>query len=260
MKRTAMTPTKTNELSGQVAVVTGSSGGIGRAIALELAAAGADVLIHTGHDRAATNQTSAEVARLGRQAHVLLADFHSEQAVAEFGAAAWNWRGAVDVWINNAGANILTGENRELDFQKKLQRLWQVDVLATIQLSKTIGEKMKLRGHGAIVNIGWDQVETGMAGDTGELFAATKGAVMAFTRSLAKSLAPQVRVNCVAPGWIKTAWAEHASDKWQQRAEQESLLQRWGTPEDVAKAARFLASPSAEFLTGQIIAVNGGRQ
>jgi 3-oxoacyl-[acyl-carrier protein] reductase len=97
-----------------------------------------------------------------------------------------------------------------------------------------------------------------MAGDSGELFAATKGAVMAFSRSLAASLAPQVRVNCIAPGWIKTAWGQRASDDWQQRAKRESLLGRWGTPEDVARVARFLCGPSADFLTGQVIAVNGG--
>jgi len=82
--------------------------------------------------------------------------------------------------------------------------------------------------------------------------------VMAFTKSLACSLAPEVRVNCLAPGWIKTAWGEHASECWQERARRESLLQRWGTPEDVARVARFLASPAAEFITGQVIPVNGG--
>jgi 3-oxoacyl-[acyl-carrier protein] reductase len=117
---------------------------------------------------------------------------------------------------------------------------------------------MKARGQGVILNIGWDQADLGMAGDSGELFAATKGAVMAFTRSLAASLAPQVRVNCIAPGWIKTAWGEHASAAWQERAVQESLRGRWGTPEDVAAVARFLASPAADFITGQVIHVNGG--
>jgi 3-oxoacyl-[acyl-carrier protein] reductase len=126
-------------------------------------------------------------------------------------------------------------------------------------LSQLIGKTMHDRGRGVIINMGWDQAETGMAGDTGELFATAKGAVMAFTRSLAKTLAPEVRVNCLAPGWIKTAWGESANPAWQRRAQQESLLQRWGTPEDVAKAARFLASPAAQFITGQIIAVNGGR-
>ncbi|HEY2839182.1 MAG TPA: SDR family oxidoreductase, partial [Pirellulales bacterium] len=73
-----------------------------------------------------------------------------------------------------------------------------------------------------------------------------------------KSLAPTVRVNCLAPGWIKTAWGEQASEYWQQRAQSESLLRRWGTPEDVAKTAAFLVSPAAGFITGQIVAVDGG--
>jgi 3-oxoacyl-[acyl-carrier protein] reductase len=106
--------------------------------------------------------------------------------------------------------------------------------------------------------MGWDQAETGMESDSGQLFAAAKGAVMAFTKSLALTLAPEVRVNCLAPGWIKTAWGETASQTWQERAVRESPLERWGTPEDVARAARWLASPAADFLTGQIIRVNGG--
>ena len=106
--------------------------------------------------------------------------------------------------------------------------------------------------------MGWDQAETGMEGDSGEMFAATKGAVMAFTRSLSLSLAPEVRVNCLAPGWIKTAWGESASSEWQDRAVRETPLRRWGTPEDVAQAARFLVSPKSSFLTGQVIRVNGG--
>ena len=97
-----------------------------------------------------------------------------------------------------------------------------------------------------------------MAGDSGELFAAIKGGVMAFTRSLARSLAPEVRVNCVAPGWIKTQWGQGASDQWQRRAANESLLGRWGTPEDVAGMVRFLVSSQATFITGQTLNVNGG--
>ena len=81
---------------------------------------------------------------------------------------------------------------------------------------------------------------------------------MAFTRSLALSLAPTVRVNALAPGWIKTAWGEGASPAWHDRVLRETPLARWGTPEDVAQAACFLVSPGAAFLTGQIIRVNGG--
>ncbi len=108
------------------------------------------------------------------------------------------------------------------------------------------------------MNIGWDGAERGMAGEGAELFAVAKGAVMAFTRSLAQSLAPEVHVNCVAPGWIKTAWGEGADERWQKRAEEESLSGRWGVPEDVARAAVFLVSPAAGFVNGQIVEVNGG--
>ena len=81
---------------------------------------------------------------------------------------------------------------------------------------------------------------------------------MGFTRSLARSLGPAVRVNCVAPGWIRTAWGAGASELWQQRAVRESMLGRWGEPEDIAATVRWLVSPEAAFVTGQIIAVNGG--
>src|SRR5262249_47189532 len=146
------------------------------------------------------------------------------------------------------------------DFDRKLEQLWRVDVGATIRLSRTIGQKMKQRGSGVILNMGWDQADAGMAGDSGEKFAALKTTRIALSPPLAQSPAPQVRVNCLAPGWIKTRWGENASDYWQQRAESESLLKRWGTPEDVARTARFLASPAAAFITGQVISMNGGRQ
>lgn len=246
------------ELAGLTAVVTGSSSGIGRAIALELASAGAALVVHARRSPQAADEVAAAIGAAGGQAQVLLADLADEAAWAALVERAWAWRGGVDVWINNAGADVLTGEAARWPFQRKLDALWRVDVTGTIGLSRLVGARMKARGAGVILNIGWDQAETGMAGDSGELFAAAKGAVMAFTRSLARSLAPQVRVNCLAPGWIRTAWGQRASDDWQTRACREALLGRWGTPEDVARTARFLVSPQAGFLTGQIVAVNGG--
>ena len=165
---------------------------------------------------------------------------------------------------NSAGAVTAAGKLSDfaglLFFPLFLQALWEVDVLATLDLSRNLGQRMKERtGRGGVIlNIGWDQAEHGMAGDSGEMFAAIKGAVMAFSRSLAQSLAQQVRVNCLAPGWIRTAWGESASDYWQARATRQALAGRWGTPEDVARAAAFLASPAADFITGRVLNVNGG--
>ncbi len=257
-------------VTSRCAVVTGASSGIGRAIAVELARGGADVLVHARRSREAAEETAEQVRALGREATVVLCDLRDPAEHERLVDAAWSWR-PVDIWVNNAGADVLTGGAAQWPFEQKLEELWRVDVVATMRLARLAGARMKSAalGHASnvpgrletdptIINIGWDQAAEGMAGDSGELFAATKGAVMAFTRSLAKSLAPEVRVNCIAPGWIRTAWGRRASAAWQERAVAESLLGRWGTPEDVARVARFLASPDAAFITGQILPVNGG--
>jgi 3-oxoacyl-[acyl-carrier protein] reductase len=240
-----------SELRGMTAVVTGSARGIGRAIALELAAAGAQVVVHGRVSADAAAEVCREIEKLGRASEVILCDLADSDQRRQLVERAWKWQGSIDIWVNNAGA-------ASWSFDEKLRQLWQVDVLATVELARLVGRRMKQRGRGVLLNVGWDQAEQGMAGESGELFATVKGAIMAFTRSLAQSLAPEVRVNCLAPGWIKTGWGEQASESWQRRATQDALLQRWGTPSDVARVARFLASPAAAFVAGQIVAVNGG--
>jgi 2-amino-4-hydroxy-6-hydroxymethyldihydropteridine diphosphokinase len=246
------------ELQGRRALVTGSTSGIGRAIALELASTGADVLVHGRRSRQAAEETAATIKQHGVRSEIILADLRDAEACKKLAAEAWQHWNGLDIWVNNAGADTLTGEAARWSFERKLQELLAVDVMATMILSREIGQRMKAAGRGVLINMGWDQAETGMEGDSGQLFAASKGAVMAFTRSLALSLAPEVRVNCLAPGWIKTAWGKTASAFWQERAVREAPMGRWGTPEDVAKVARWLASPAAAFVTGQIIRVNGG--
>ena len=246
------------ELASRRALVTGSTSGIGRAIALELAAAGADVIVHGRRSRKTAEETVAQVALAGVRGEIRLADLSDANACQRLVKEAWECWGGLDVWINNAGADTLTGEAASWPFERKLRELLTVDVMATMILSRDVGRRMREARGGVILNMGWDQAETGMEGDSGELFAASKGAIMAFSRSLALSLAPSVRVNCLAPGWIRTAWGEGASRHWQERVRNETTLHRWGRPEDVAAAARWLVSPAAEFLTGQTIRINGG--
>jgi NAD(P)-dependent dehydrogenase (short-subunit alcohol dehydrogenase family) len=250
--------THRRELAGQNAVVTGSTSGIGRAIALALADAGANVIIHGRRCRETAQALAAECRQKEVNSDCILADLRDAKECAAAVAFAFGLWQSIDIWINNAGADTLTGEAAQWTFERKLQELWAVDVRATMLLARDAGERMKRQGHGVILNMGWDQADTGLEGDSGQLFGAAKGAVMAFTKSLALSLAPQVRVNCLAPGWIKTAWGEQASRAWQERVLEETPLARWGTPDDVAQTARWLVSPAAQFITGQVIRINGG--
>ncbi len=248
---------RTKVLSGLRAVVTGSTSGIGRAIALKLADAGADVFVHGYRSKEALERTIGELRAHGSDANGMLADLRDPNECKRLATGAWSNQG-VDIWVNNAGADLLTGDAPGWPFERKWAELMAVDVTATMSLSRSIGERMAAVRGGVILTMGWDQAETGMEGESGQLFGTAKAAVMAFTRSLALSLAPKVRVNCIAPGWIKTAWGESASPTWQERVRQETPLARWGLPEDVADAALWLVSPAASFITGQTIRINGG--
>ena len=244
-------------LQGQRIVITGSSSGIGRAIALECAAAGADIVVHCHRSLRQAHEVADAAGQHGVQALVLAADLSSAAQQQEFARACFE-SGPVTAIVNNAGADLLTTPLRDATFSQKLLLLLQTDVTATIELSRIFGGRFRESGGGSVLNVGWDQADRGMEGDSGELFAAAKNAVMGFTRSLALSLAPQVRVNCVAPGWIRTAWGAGAGEYWQQRVVSETPLRRWGEPQDIASLARFLLSDQSSYITGQVINVNGG--
>lgn len=244
-------------LEGLKTLVTGSTRGIGKAIARAFAAAGAHVIVH-GRKSVSAAAVAAELASAGAKTQALAGDLSNPEFGLQLLVSSWDTWGGLDVLVLNAGVDTLTGPAAAWPFERKLAELLAVDVTANVMLARAAGQRMLDQGHGVILTMGWDQAETGMEGDSGQLFAAAKGAIMAFTRSLAVSLAPAVRVNCIAPGWIRTAWGEGASKTWHDRVERETPLRRWGTPEDVAGTAVWLASPDASFVTGQIVRVNGG--
>jgi len=248
----------TAEFAGKTAVITGSTSGIGKAVACELASAGAAVVLHGAHRRRALENLARRLASQGVAVLPLMADFSLPADRRLFLDSVCKWRPSIDILVLCAGADILSPPLVHASFDDKLHALWQVDVLGTIELSREIGLRMKHRGRGLIITIGWDAAFRGMETDSAQLFAAAKGAVMAFTLSLAHALAPHVRVLCIAPGWIRTAWARSASAVWENRARLQSLRRRWGQPHDIARIVRFLASPAADFLNAQIIPVNGG--
>jgi 3-oxoacyl-[acyl-carrier protein] reductase len=154
---------------------------------------------------------------------------------------------------------VLTGEPAAWDWERKLDHLLAVDLKGTIACSYAAGEVMRGQERGGtIVNMSWDHVVTGMAGDDPQLFSAVKGGVLAFSKSLARRLAPEVRVNVLCPGWIETRFAEEADRDFYRSVADSTPLKRWGRPQDVAAAALYFASPAAAFVTGQAINVNGG--
>lgn len=244
--------------SGAWAVVTGASSGIGKATAMTLARAGWNVVVHYHQSRESAEELADAIRSLDRAAALVAGDLGAPGGPETIVERAWFATGGVDAWIQNAGADVLTGENARLPFEDKLDLLTRVDLWGTVLTCRAAGRRMRERARGTIVTIGWDQASTGMEGDSGELFTAIKGGIAAFTRSLAKTLAPRVRVNCVAPGWIQTAWGRQASEHWQNRAASEALLRRWGKPDDVAAAIEYLVSDRASFITGQTLHVNGG--
>jgi 3-oxoacyl-[acyl-carrier protein] reductase len=242
-------------LAGLRTVVTGASSGIGRAIAVAFASAGARVGI--AFNRSA-DAARALAGALGDREHPLLqADLSTAEGCAAIVNDAFAALEHVDVWVNNAGADVLTGEARRWSIERKLDVLLDVDLKSTIRCSQLVAARMA--PGGCILNIGWDHATIdGMAGENPELFAAVKAGVLGFSKSFARSVAPDIRVNVLCPGWVETAYGEGVDRAFYDKVAAGTPMRRWGTPEDIAAAAVWLASPAAAFITGQAINVNGG--
>ena len=247
------------QLKGKVVLVTGASSGIGKAIAVTCARAGADVALTYRGNADGAEATASEIRALGRRAEVCRTDVSREADIASLVASLGGWFPRVDVWINNAGADILTGRGGRLSRIEKLDLLLAVDVRGTALASWAAVDLMRSQGTGGVIlNTSWDHVSFGMEGENPILYSAAKGAIMSFSKSLAREVAPEIRVNILAPGFIDTAFGQESGDAWRREVESRTPLRRWGTPDDIAAAALFLASDEARFLTGQMLMVNGG--
>ena len=249
----------TPSLAGMRVFVSGGSSGIGRAIAVAAARAGADVALSYRSNERGARDVAREVETLGRRARILRLDLADTAAVSALSGAIRTALGGVDAWITNAGADVLTGPSASLPATEKLDLLMRVDLRGTVLACWQAAELMAAQENGGvIINMSWDHVLVGMPGLEAQLFSAVKGGVLAFSKSLARTVAPRVRVNVLAPGWIETAYGTEVDETIRRQVVASTPLERWGTPDDVANAAVYLASPSASFVTGQTMLVGGG--
>ena len=243
------------DLTGPVALVTGAGRGIGRAIALSLAAAGADVAVNDFAGEEACAAVVAEIGALGRKGLVVMGDVSDEQQVTAMVERAEAELGPLAVVVNNAG---ITRDNVVMmmdpaDFDSVIA----THLRGTFLVSKAAARKMFRRRAGCIINLASVVGRRGNAGQAN--YAAAKAGIIGLTRSLAKELGARgIRVSAIAPGYIDTPMTQALPEETRKLIVDATPLKSIGTTEDVAHAVVFLASPQARFITGVTLPVDGG--
>ena len=244
-----------SDLTGKIALVTGGSRGIGRAICLELASRGASVVVNFNSSGDAARSVVAEIEANGGTAETWQADVSNEEQVKAMFKAITSHHGTIDILVNNAG---MTRDNvimmmKPDDFDSVIN----TNLRSTWLCCKTAVRTMMRKRTGAIINI---TSVVGIAGNGGQTnYAASKAGIIGLTKSLAKEVAVRgITVNAVAPGFVETAMTADLSDDIKDKAIEAIPLGRMGEPEDIAKAVAFLASSDASYITGQTLVVDGG--
>lgn len=248
----------TFDLTGRSALVTGASRGIGRAVAVGLAAAGADVVL-SGRDLAALEQTRQDVEATGRRAVVLPADVTDPQACVRLVEDAVAVLGHLDVLVNNAGGSSYMGAFTDLRFSG-WEKTMRLNVDSIVHLSQAAGRHMVARGSGSVINV----ASTAGLKATPLLaaYGASKAAVISLTRTCASEWgASGVRVNALCPGWTRT---DLNADLWGGPDGGHAFvagqaLQRWADVQEMVGPVVFLASDASSYMTGQVLVVDGGQ-
>ena len=241
-------------LQGKVAIVTGAGKGIGRACALALAQAGADVAL-AARTQSDLDALAREIEGLGRRALPLVCDVGDEAALRKLVARTHETFGRIDVLVNNAGGGGPNDARKSspADFGHMLN--W--NVVPAFTLIQLCAPLMRAGGYGAVVNI--SSVAARYAQRGFSAYGTAKAALNQMTRNLAQDFAPHLRINAVEPGTIETeALAPYLTPERRERMVSTTPLQRLGQPADIANAAVFLASPAASWITGKVLAVDGG--
>jgi len=241
-------------LTNKVAVVTGSAQGIGKAIAIKLANAGADVIV-VDMDVEGVQQTSKEIESSGVKTLGVKCNVADANDVANLVSKIQETFPTIDILVNNAG---ITRDNLLMRMDEKdWDLVLSVNLKGPFLMTKAISQVMMRQRRGRIVNVA---SVVGLMGNAGQAnYAASKGGLVAFTKSVAKEFASRnITCNAVAPGFIETRMTEKLQDKVKENYIKAIPLNRFGTADDVANAILFLASDDASYITGQIIGVDGG--
>jgi 3-oxoacyl-[acyl-carrier protein] reductase len=239
-------------LKDKIALVTGSSRGIGRAIALAFAREGANVVVNYLRSEEKARQVVLEIESLGRKAIAVKADVSKINEVQEMVDECIKQFGRLDILVNNAADFSVMEFSLENPDWQGWDRMVNVNVKGMLICSQIASRHMLKQKSGVIINIVADCAGGGLC------YMLTKSAGIPLTRGLARALAPHVRVNAIRPGSIDTGWISALSEEEKKKLKEKIPLKRWGQPEDIAKVAVFLASEESAFINGAIIAVDGG--
>jgi len=243
-----------SQLQGNVALVTGGARGIGRAIVLELASRGADVIV-TDIDQTGAEKTASEAAALSVKTFAVSGDVSNADDVAGMITKSMDVFGKIDILVNNAG---ITRDNLLMRLtEEDWDLVLKVNLKGAYLCTKSILRPMMKNRRGKIINIA---SVVGIMGNAGQSnYAASKAGLIGFTKSIAKEVGSRnIQVNCVAPGFIETEMTKKLNEDVKKAFLDSIPLRRAGSPEDVARVVAFLASSDADYITGQVINIDGG--